>query len=92
MKLILATYIVSPLTLRSKKKKKSRLTDIVNIIIPVKDRNGLNYFPNPGASLTNQARRKEGERGVGRKKGCSRFPSRLPLERNTSTNFKCDVF
>lgn len=69
-----------------------RLTDIVNIIIPVKDRNGLNYFQNPGASMTNQAERKEGKRGVGREKGCFGFPSRLPLERNMSTNFKCDVF
>lgn len=97
-KLILATYSVSPLRLRSKKKMTTILLcwltdiDIVNIIIPVKDRNGLNYFPNPGASLTNQARRKEGETGVGRKKGCCWFPSRLSLERNTSTNFKCDVF
>lgn len=69
-----------------------RLTDIVNIIIPVKDRNGLNCLPNPGASLTNQAGKKEGEREVGREKGCGWFPSRLPLERNTSTNFKCDLF
>lgn len=81
MKLILATYIVGPLRLRSKNKMTTillcRLTDIVNIMIPIKDRNGLNCLPNPGASLTNQAGRKEGERGVGREKGLLLVPFKI---------------